>query len=85
MVPCHVTAGYQHFKEYTTSTSRAEQVSILKSVSRRFSKLQFPMHKNMLYNTPEDYNLSINLQGPQSHCTKYLICNTLGHFSWAHF
>jgi hypothetical protein len=65
-----MTAGYQHFKEYTASTFRVEQLSIVKSAPRHFSKLQFPMHKNMPYNIPEDHNLSINLQEPQSHCTK---------------
>ena len=64
-----MTAGYQHFKEYTASTFRVEQLSTLK-VPRRFSKLQFPMHKNMFYNTPEDHYFIINLQEPQSHCTK---------------
>jgi len=44
-----MTAGYQHFKENTASTFRVEQFSILKSVPRRFSRLQFHGHKNMLY------------------------------------
>jgi hypothetical protein len=41
-----MTAGYQHFKEYTASIFRVEQLSILKSRAQTFFETAVPYAQN---------------------------------------